>query len=86
MPAFSYELIKPECTVLNENLSQKEKLGDKTVTKQCALCGSSRILGTHKEASKWNIQQALLPQGYWTSFLPNKSWLKGYTKDLELPL
>lgn len=50
------------------------------------LHGSPGILGTQREAFKWKIQQALLPQGYWTAFFPNKSWLKGYTKDLEMPV
>lgn len=37
------------------------------------LYGSPAILGTQREAFKWKIQQALLPQGYWTAFFPNKS-------------
>lgn len=48
--------------------------------------GSPGILGTQREAFKWKIQQALLVLGYWTFMFPNRSWLKGYTKDLELPV
>lgn len=50
------------------------------------LYGSPGILGTQREAFKWKVQEALLSLDYWSLFFPIRSWFKGYTKDLEMPV